>query len=393
MDTSRKKQPQLQVNIDFIELDHKNPRLVPYLSEPDNANQFDLTSILYEHFDTEVIAMSMVENGYFDEEPLILVPKKKPDGFNFSDYTKTQDLVSEIKKLIKKELITFTVVEGNRRVATIKLITDYELRKKLNIDKYYPKTIDPEKIDSISNIPCIIYEKRKDVSAYLGVRHIAGLLKWEAFAQAAYTADIIKQELAGGNSINDAVEQVQKVVGDRSDKLRKQYVTYKLYEQARDDLFFNVKPIINKFSLLKVAYNSPAIREFIGAKKYSEVDLNADVIPPGKLDHFKDLLTWIFGSDKERPVLTDSRKITSILSHVVQSEEAVEHLKDYGNIEEAYELTSGEREFLSRKLKDAFKSIQLSLKFAYKYKNQKDLLKQVSELEELVKVLKDNLSK
>jgi hypothetical protein len=387
------RRPQLDIKIDLIQVDNKNPRLVPYLETPDEASQLDLISVLYENFDTEVVAMSLVENGYFDEEPIIIVPNKIPSDFSFSDYANPDDLAIAIKGLVDNNKIQFTVVEGNRRTSAIKLITNSGLRKKLGIDKFYPRTENELIIQDISYIPCIIYEKREDVSSYLGVRHIAGLLKWEAFAQAAYTATVIEKELEKGFSISDSIKQVQKVVGDRSDKLRKQYITYKLFLEARDGLEFNVRPIINKFSLLTVAYNSASIREYLGVEAYSKVNLDSELITSDKYENFKNVLTWVYGNidTSEQPVLTDSRKITSQLSHIVKKEEAVDFLIKYKDIDGAFDRTNGERDYLSKKLNDASKAMQTSLQFAYKYKNDEELIKQVSELEELITVLKSNL--
>lgn len=387
------RKPQLDININLIDVDYKNPRLVPYLDNPSESSQTDLIITLYENFDTEVVAMSLVENGYFDEEPLIVVPNKIPKDFSFSNYLKPDDLAKTIQKLIDGGKIDFTVVEGNRRAAAIKLITDTDLRTRLSVDKIYPKTVNSEILEDISNIPCIIYEHREDVSSYLGVRHIAGLLKWEAFAQAAYTADIIEQEIGKGNTINEAIKQVQKVVGDRSDKLRKQYVTYKLFIEARDNLGFDVRPLINKFSLLTVAYNSANIRKYLGVESYSKVDLENELIDSNKYDEFRNVLTWVYGNKdtNEQPVLTDSRKITNTLSHVVDSSDAVEYLIKFRDLDGAYDRTNGEREFLSKKMVSASRAIQTSLKFAFKYKNDEELIKQVEELEELIEVLKKNL--
>lgn len=389
------RRPQLDIQIDLIQVDKNNPRLVPYLENPDEATQFDLISVLYENFDTEVVAMSLVENGYFDEEPIIVVPNKIPSSFSFSAYQNPDDLASALKGLIDNDEINFTVVEGNRRTSAIKLITDLSLRKKLGIDKFYPKTNDDSKILDITNIPCIIYEKREHVSSYLGVRHIAGLLKWEAFAQAAYTASVIDQELEKGLSIAASIKQVQKVVGDRSDKLRKQYITYKLFLEAKNNLEdFDVRPIIDKFSLLTVAYNSASIRDYIGVESYAKVNLENELVDSERYDAFKNLLTWIYGNRETnvQPVLTDSRKITNTLSHVVKEPEAVEFLIQYKDLEGAYERTGGERDYLSKKLVSANRAIQTSLKFAFKYKNDDELLKQVAELEELIVALKSNLS-
>jgi hypothetical protein len=389
------RRPQLDINIELIQVDQENPRLVPYLENPNEATQLDLINILYENFDTEVVAMSLVENGYFDEEPIIIVPNKIPANFVFSAYPKPDDLANALQNLIDKNEINFIVVEGNRRTSAIKLITDLELRKKLNIEKIYPKTDNDDIIRDISNIPCIIYEKREDVSSYLGVRHIAGLLKWEAFAQAAYTASVIEQELKNGLSIADSIKQVQKVVGDRSDKLRKQYITYKLFLEAKDTLEFNVRPIINKFSLLTVAYNSANIREYLGVEPQSKVDFDSELITSDKLDEFKNVLTWIYGNidTNEQPVLTDSRNITNTLSHVVKTPEAVEYLIKYKDLDGAFDRTNGEREYLSKNITRASRAIQTSLQFAYKFKNDnEDLIKQVKELEELIDALKNNLS-
>lgn len=387
------RRPQLDINIDLIQLDNENPRLVPYLNDPDNSTQIELIKILYENFDTEAVALSLVENGYFDEEPLIVVPSIIPEKFSFAAYQDPEDLANAIRQLIENNEISFVVVEGNRRTSAIKLITDKKLRTSLGIDKFYPTTDNKEIVDDISHIPCIIYEKRDDVSSYLGVRHIAGLLKWEAFAQAAYTSLVIEQQLENGLTIAEAIKHVQKTVGDRSDKLRKQYITYKLFIEARDNLKFDVRPIINSFSLLTVAYNSPNIRKYLGVEAYSKVDLDDSLIKEEKYQEFKNLLTWIYGNleTNEQPVLTDSRLITSSLSHIVTKSEAVDFLIKYKDIEGAFDRTNGEKEYLSKKMTSASRAMEESLKFAFKYKNDEELLVKVHELELLIKALKDNL--
>ena len=147
--------------------------------------------------------------------------------------------------------------------------------------------------------------------------------------------------------------------------------------QAKDDLEnFDIKPLINNFSLLTVAYNSPAIREYIGVKKYSDVDFNSEVVPTNKLDNFENILTWIYGNENknEKRVLTDSRQITKSLSHVVQFSSAIEYLIKEKDLDGAYEHAGGEKAFLSKKLTDAFRTLKTCLQFAYKYKNDEELL-------------------
>ncbi|UCA59660.1 hypothetical protein KB553_22080 [Chryseobacterium rhizoplanae] len=388
-----KRKPQLDVDVSIINLDNLNPRLVPYLADKDTATQLDLIKILHDYFDTEEIAMSLIENGYFDEEPIIIVPNQKPKDFKYLE--DSDQNAAYIQNLISEGKIDFTVVEGNRRISTIKLLTDNDIRKSLNIERSYPATTNKDIIDDIKQIPCIIYENREDVSTYLGVRHILGALKWEAFAKASYIAEFIATETNKGINVNEAVKKVQEVIGDRSDVIKKQYVTYKLFLQAKEDLNdFDLKPIINRFSLLTVAYNSPAIRNYIGVKKYSEVDFSEDLVPTDKLSNLENILTWIYGNDKKdlKKIVNDSRQITNKLSHVVQYESAVNYLIKENDLDGAFERTNGEREFLLKKLLEANKTLSSCLQFAYKYKNDEPILSQVDELKELIQVLKSNLT-
>ncbi len=388
-----RRKPQLDIPINIINLDKENPRIVPYNSDGKKLTQLDLITILYEYFDTQVIAMSLVANGYFDEEPIIVIPENLPKGFKFSDFSDPDELASELDKIISEGIIRFTVVEGNRRVATIKLLIDNDLRDKIGIEKSYPAISNPVTLEDIQSVPCIIYENREQVSSYLGVRHIAGLLKWEAFAKAAYITETVQKEIKNGRGVDEAIMHVQSVVGDRSDTIRKQYITYKLFLEAKHDLSFDVNPIIENFSLLTVLYNSPGIRKYMDVESYSKIDFNNRIVPINSLTKFLDVLTWIFGNSQtgEKPVLTDSRKITNQLSFVVNYKEAIDYLKDYRDLDGAFERTNGEKEYLSKNLTKAFRVVQSSLQFAYKFKKDEELLLKVSELEELLAVLKSNL--
>lgn len=397
MDFSGKggRRPLLDIESSFITLDRLNPRLIPYLPKDQEASQEDLVKILYEHFDSENVGLSLVRNGYFDEEPIVVIPDKFPESFNPLDYDNVDELTDKYKELIQKKEITFIVVEGNRRLSAIKLISDKNLRSKLGLNEIFPKTTDEYVLYDITNIPSIIYPRREDVYTYLGIRHIAGNLKWEAFAQASYTADMIDFYVQQNKSVQEAIKEVQQVIAHRSDKLVKQYVTYKLYKQANSDLNeFDTKPIVNKFSLLTVAYNSGAIRDYIGLPKYKDVNFGEDLVQDDKLGEFRNLLTWIYGDKKRNKnrILTDSRRITSELSYVVKNPEAINYLIETEDLEGAYERTSGEKEFLLKKIRSATRAIKSSLQFAYKYAREEELIKEVDELKEVITVLEKNIS-
>lgn len=369
-----RKRPQLNIPIELIDLDPDNPRLA---RDKRSVTQFDLIQTLYDLFDIEELAYSMAVNGYFDEEPIVVIPQNIPKDFIYPN--NIEDQQKKIQALVNERELRFTVVEGNRRVATLKLLLDEELRRKIKVTKDFPKPVSSQVRTDLTIIPSILYQKRDDISAYLGVRHIAGLLKWEAYAKAAFLAERIEDEIKRGQSIDESIKNVQRQTADRSDTIKKQYLSYKLLKTAEDDIGFDVTNIKNKFSLITVAINSPSIREFLGIESYREVDFSKRVVPLKNLEKLTLLLTWIYGNGKDKqPVLTDSRKITSRLAPILADPSATEYLINYETLEEAYERSGGEKDFLVRKLNDALKNLRNALTIAYKYKTS-DINKLVEE--------------
>src|SRR5215467_2316997 len=119
----------LDVEIERLHLDPENPRLP---EEVQGSKHPELLAHLYEHFDLEEIAEPMATHGYFDEEPLVAVPIDLPKKI-------TPEQGKENKEYLKfLETCNFTVVEGNRRLATALILQDDALRKKLKARTWPP---------------------------------------------------------------------------------------------------------------------------------------------------------------------------------------------------------------------------------------------------------------
>ena len=384
-----RKRPQIDIPLANIELDNENPRLA---EAHQGGTQLDLLKVLYEEFDLDEVAYSMAENGYFDEEPIVVIPRNLPKDFKWDEDVEL--LETNLKDLVvSNNSVKFVVIEGNRRIAAAKLLIDKGLRIKLKIrDNDFPKIKDKTVEDDLKIIPSIVYKSRKDISPYLGVRHIVGVLKWEAYAKAIYIASRIEDERHKGRSIESSIHEVQRKVADRSDLIKKQYMAYKVFEQAKDDIGFDVDAIKNRFSLITVSLNYPSIRKFIGVTSYKDVNFSKPLVPKNKLERLETLFTWIFGNGRDKPpILTDSRKIQGQLSYILADKDATEYLLQYSNLEEAYERSGGEREFIKRKINTAKRAVANALQYAYKYKKDEEILSLLKELiaaaEELGKVL------
>jgi len=384
-----RKRPQLNIPLENLELDNENPRMA---KEHHGATQIDIFKVLLEHFNLEELAFSMAENGYFDEEPLVVVPCNLPRTFNMNAYDTVGKLQDAIEKIMKEKSIKFIVVEGNRRTATAKILTTPELRTTLKVKDGFPKPKDKAIEDDLKIIPAILYNDRKDISPYLGVRHIAGILKWEAYAKAKYIASRIEERVSGNVSVETAIKEVQREIGDRTDVIKKQYMCYKIVEQAQEDIGFDIIKITKKFSLIYVALNSPAIREYIEVPRYKEADVSKFLVPTKKLKNLEQLLTWIYGNKKTggQPVLTDSRKISSALAPVLADADATDYLIKHNNLEEAFERSGGELTFLMKRLSSAERIMRNALSIAFNYKTEevremaKSCLTAASELKKMV---------
>lgn len=367
---SGRKRPLLNISYSKLKLDPFNPRLP---EDAQGKKQEDICYALYRFFDTEELAYSMSENGYFDEEPLVAIPENLPsafENFTYEEFIASQEYLN----FLTDPNTNFVVVEGNRRLSTIKLLLEIELRTALKI-RNFPEITDEVKSD-ISILPVIIYPNRKEVLPYLGVRHISGIKKWEPYAKARYVAKMVEQ----GFSIDD----IQKQVGDRTNSARKIYLCYQLIEVAKYEFDLNTQKAENFFSYLLLASGQGSIKDYLGIEKRIQ-DVNLDApIPPNKLENLKNIFSWLFGEGKEvLPVIKESRDITSKLSPVLRVPEATEYLKITRDLSEAYERSDGEDELLKKNFVRANRLLSQSLGYINEG-NSEEIKTEIVRLQEIL---------
>ncbi len=75
--------PRVMIPLDKLLLDTQNPRLP---LEARNKSQEVTLEVLVKKFDLTELSYSMVENGYFDEEPLVVIPHNIPKNFTLSAF-------------------------------------------------------------------------------------------------------------------------------------------------------------------------------------------------------------------------------------------------------------------------------------------------------------------
>lgn len=244
-----RKRPLRNIAIGRLHLDPANPRLP---EEAQGSKEDELLQHLFAHFDLEEIAAPMAQNGYFDEEPLVAVPVGLPKKLQPAP---GEPASAEYLSFLDKA--EFTVVEGNRRLATARILREPSTRQKLRV-RGWPEISDAVRHD-LDELPVIIYPTRKEVLPYLGVRHITGNKKWDSYAKARYIVAMLDE----GHTVDDIVREV----GDRSQGVLRNAVAYKVLQQAKEELDWDISRAKEDFSYMLLAIGQRNIKIFLGWSK------------------------------------------------------------------------------------------------------------------------------
>lgn len=275
-----------KIDISYLVLDEQNPR-IPKAKR--NSDSIEMIRYMWRNFSLEDLIISIRKNGFISAEPLMVIPNQ--DG-------------------------TYVVVEGNRRLAALKLLTDDAIREKMpEYTKLY------EKLD-IAVVPCVLYSSRTEVQNALAVRHISGIKKWETREKAEFIANLYKEN----NSIKDIVE----IIGSKSDRIGITLFAYKWIEYLNEEeanifeKFFE-----DRFSLLILALGQKSIRDFIGIElPWSSVNYDVKSYNKDIYQKMKYLCTWL----DDNSMIKDSRQITgqnsNSLTRVLSCDASREYLID-----------------------------------------------------------------
>jgi len=310
---------------DTLSFDPENPRFYR-LNNPGSTAE-----VLEEMLDQEGVQdlmLSIGQKGYFAGEPLLVVSSngKAP----------------------------FLVVEGNRRLAAVKLLSG-ELqpptRRKNSVDLIRSEAIKKSFPDGL---PCLIYKARKDVLRYLGYRHITGIKEWDALSKAKYLAEL-QIEFYADKDHAAQMKALANDIGSRSDYVGQLLTALQLYIRAESTKKFFGLPFKAEdveFSYITTALNYRSICQWLGLESKTDVEM-ANL----KIENLKRAFGWFFSKDAlGRTILGESRNLAE-LAAVVTSKAAVKVLEDTGNLEEAYLYTDGPQRALESAMEQACERI------------------------------------
>lgn len=285
-----------------LTFDCNNPRL-PEFGLTRNSTEAEVIRVLWTAMDVRELVLSIAASGFFRHEPLIVALEH---GKN-------------------------VVIEGNRRLAAVKILMDPAIAESLNAEV---PIIAAEAKHALMDLPTIV-GTREETWRHLGFKHVNGPAKWSSYAKARYIAEVHRNL---GVSLDDIARQI----GDTHRTVPRLFVGLIVMEQAermnvfsRDDRWRSHF----SFSHLYTGLSYPRISEFIGL--HSEPEEGSDPVPPEKREELGDLFLWMYGSKrlKRPPVIETQNPHLRQLDAIVSDREALAALRDSSNLQVAFELS------------------------------------------------------
>ena len=276
------------------------------------ATQQEIAKNLWEEMHLDELITSIAVNGYYEQEPLLVI----------------------------KEGRKFTVIEGNRRLASVKILLDSTLAKYVGARRKELPTLRAPRAKELSHLPAIIYGSKRELWSYLSYRHINGPRSWSAISKAEFVAGLHDQ----GISFDDILEST----GDSYRTSIKMYNGLMVLRQGeRETRFkradFNATKF--NFSHLYTLIQFPVTKMHLGLHKLDTSEpFPKDPVPKGKLRRLEEVLIWIFGSKstKVQGLIKSQNPDLRMLDDVIGNIDALDRLQETANLSDAHELTEQE---------------------------------------------------
>jgi hypothetical protein len=304
------------VAADCLKLDAHNPRIREYLT--DEASETNLLDVLVEHFAIDELVSSILEIGYWQLEPMIVMGDD----------------------------CEFVVLEGNRRLAAIKILRSPELMRKYGVTAPVDGHLE-RAIETTNEIACFGVATRYEQWHLIGFKHVNGPQKWDSIAKAAYIYEL-KQN---GVTTDDVAKQL----GDKNRTVERLLRAYSVLLQAEESKTWN-RNFREKnrlyFSHLMTGLEYKEISEFI---ELDEAPTDSSTPIAKRPDHLAELLVWLYGDKRSgtKAVVQSQNPDLGSLRRALSTASGAQELRRTGRLDYALDASRGDPEILQEALQQA----------------------------------------
>lgn len=293
-----------------LHFDSRNPRLAEYGDLRKEADA-ELLKLLWKRMAVDELVLSIATSGFWDYERLVVCQE---DG-------------------------RWIVIEGNRRLAAVKILLSEPLQEQLRINEV-PKLTQQVRA-TLDPLPVLKVAHREDVWRYLGFKHVNGPAKWRSYAKAQYIA-FVRSRARPQPSLSDIAQQI----GDRHRTVQRLYRALMVIEQAENEGVYkrdwSFKSQI-AFSHLMTALEYDGFASFLGLK--SQNLETTTPVDPKRYKELGELCVWLWGDRRGegiKPVIHSQNPDLRNLEKVVVSREALATLRSGEPLDVAFEVSKGD---------------------------------------------------
>ncbi len=280
-----------------LNLDLRNPRM----PEQEFGSDEDAIEHLVDNADVGELVESIGNSGWLDFEPLIVLD----DGSN-------------------------TVLEGNRRLAALRIIAEPRIRELSGLtlpDPLHsgakPKTVRVRLVGS-----------RAAAREYIGFKHINGAFKWDALAKAHYAWDWLNDDEGV------SVETVSKRLGDKHRTVSRMVNGYIVLLQAEDAGFDRERREKSSFyfSHLYTALSTVSVRQYLSLPEPGIALLEKNPVPESELPRLLEFMSWLYGQGDLPALIRSQNPDLNTLVAVLGNAASTSVLEATRSLNDAYAL-------------------------------------------------------
>jgi len=336
-------------NVDTLRFDTNNPRFVDF----DESERAEIIRFLYDEADLNELVQSISTSGFQTFEPLIVL----------------------------REEDKLTVLEGNRRLGAVLLLSDPALQAQLSVTV---PDIAPEHVPTLN--PLLVREvgSRAEARAFIGFKHINGPHKWDSLAKAKYAAEWLSD---GGE-----IRELARTLGDTHNTVRRLVFGWLVLRQAEANGFDREQRTARRFAFshLYTALARKGFRSYLGlSDDPADTPLTPDPITPDHVGRLREVMGWLYGNkDSDLPALVQSQNPDlNRLNDVLEHSEARQYVTTTRSLSQAYEVIAPRSRRFADSLIEAVRHAKDALSLASEYDGDPSLMDNARFLERTAKLL------
>lgn len=339
-------------NIEIKDLffDPENPRL----PEEVGSDQRKIFRFLVDDIGVEDVLNSMAASGVIEGDPII--------------------------GRAGEQAGKFYVVEGNRRLAALKLLNG----EKISDGGPEPPVpaISDELKPSLKRVPLQLGWEKSQLDTYLGYKHVTAAREWTPEAKAKFVLS-----KCGGDLSDKNLSVFAQRLGTTPPTLRRWLVAYLALEQARSEKKFNPEDTYAKryFGTFYTLLGSQEVQKFLNL---SSGALTNAPVPADHIEQLGEFVSWVVGTKKSPPVVNSRSQ--QQLDFVLASPSALQYFRAKKNLEGALlytEYSSGE---IAEKLLNAAYTIEECLPKVFDVRDDTKVIDAIENLERAFEKLRLN---